>query len=146
MQDEKGRFTEGNKIGNRFSSENQPLNNGRRPSLLTNLERITKKEFGVELSKTDYDTLYAWALERTPEELKELQDEGSNSVPLIVLVLVKSLLGDIADGKMNSLKMIMDQINKKPDMLDINQNTDINISPKTLDDWYDKNRDKKKKQ
>lgn len=144
MQDEKGRFKEGNKIGNRFSSENQPANAGRRPSILTNLERITKKEFGVELSKTDYDTLYAWALERTPEELKELQDEGSNSVPLIVLVLVKSLLGDIADGKMNSLKMIMDQINKKPDMLDINQNTDISISPKTLDDWYDKNRDKKK--
>ena len=115
MQDEKGRFKEGNKIGNRFSSENQPANAGRRPSILTNLERITKKEFGVELSKTDYDTLYAWALERTPEELKELQDEGSDSVPLIVLVLVKSLLGDIADGKMNSLKMIMDQINKKPD-------------------------------
>ncbi len=115
MRDEKGRFKEGNKMGNRFSSENQPANAGRRPSILTNLERITKKEFGVELSKTDYDTLYAWALERTPEELKELQDEGSNSVPLIVLVLVKSLLGDIADGKMNSLKMIMDQINKKPD-------------------------------
>lgn len=113
--DEKGDFAKGNKIGNRFSSENQPANAGRRPSILTNLERITKKEFGVELSKTDYDTLYAWALERTPEELKELQDEGSNSVPLIVLVLVKSLLGDIADGKMNSLKMIMDQINKKPD-------------------------------
>lgn len=115
MRDEKGRFKEGNKMGNRFSSENQPANAGRRPSILTNLERITKKEFSVELSKTDYDTLYAWALERTPEELKELQDEGSNSVPLIVLVLVKSLLGDIADGKMNSLKMIMDQINKKPD-------------------------------
>lgn len=115
MRDEKGRFKEGNKMGNRFSSENQPANAGRRPSILTNLERITKKKFGVELSKTDYDTLYAWALERTPEELKELQDEGSNSVPLIVLVLVKSLLGDIADGKMNSLKMIMDQINKKPD-------------------------------
>ena len=115
MQDEKGRFKEGNKIGNRFTSENQPANAGRRPSILTQLERITKKEFGVELSKSDYDTLYAWALERTPEELEELKDEGSKNVPLIVLVLVKSLLGDIADGKMNSLKMIMEQINKKPD-------------------------------
>ena len=113
--DEKGDFAKGNNLGRKFSSEYQPANAGRRPSILTNLERITKKEFGVELSKTDYDTLYAWALERTPEELKELQDEGSNNVPLIVLVLVKSLLGDIADGKMNSLKMIMDQINKKPD-------------------------------
>ena len=113
--DEKGDFAKGNKIGNRFTSKNQPSNARRRPSLLTKLERITKKEFGVELSKTDYDTLYAWALERTPEELKELQDEGSSDVPLIVLVLVKSLLGDIADGKMNSLKMIMEQINKKPD-------------------------------
>ena len=113
--DEKGDFAKGNKIGNRFTSENQPANAGRRPSILTQLERITKKEFGVELSKSDYDTLYEWALERTPEELEELKDEGSKNVPLIVLVLVKSLLGDIADGKMNSLKMIMDQINKKPD-------------------------------
>lgn len=113
--DEKGDFAKGNKIGNRFTSENQPANAGRRPSILTQLERITKKEFGVELSKSDYDTLYAWALERTPEELEELKDEGSKNVPLIVLVLVKSLLGDIADGKMNSLKMIMEQINKKPD-------------------------------
>ena len=113
--DEKGDFAKGNKIGNRFTSKNQPANAGRRPSLLTKLERITKKEFGVELSKSDYDTLYAWALERTPSELDELKDEKSKDVPLIVLVLIKSLLGDIADGKMNSLKMIMDQINKKPD-------------------------------
>lgn len=113
--DEKGDFAKGNKIGNRFTSKNQPANAGRRPSLLTKLERITKKEFGAELSKSDYDTLYAWALERTPEELEELKDDKSKDVPLIVLVLIKSLLGDIADGKMNSLKMIMDQINKKPD-------------------------------
>lgn len=115
--DEKGDFAKGNSIGlnSRFSSENQPANAGRKPSIFNRLESLTKKEFGVELSKTDYDTLYAWALERTPEELKELQDEGSSDVPLIVLVLIKSLLGDIADGKMNSLKMIMEQINKKPD-------------------------------
>lgn len=113
--DEKGDFAKGNKIGNRFTSKNQPANAGRRPSLLTKLERITKKEFGVELSKSDYDTLYAWALERTPAELEELKDDKSKDVPLIVLVLIKSLLGDMADGKMNSLKMIMDQINKKPD-------------------------------
>ena len=43
------------------------------------------------------------------------KDDKSKDVPLIVLVLIKSLLGDMADGKMNSLKMIMDQINKKPD-------------------------------
>ena len=115
MKDNEGKFTKGNKFGNRFSSKNQPANAGRRPSLLTKLERITKKEFGVELSKSDYDTLYAWALERTPAELEELKDDKSKDVPLIVLVLIKSLLGDMADGKMNSLKMIMDQINKKPD-------------------------------
>ena len=115
MKDNEGKFTKGNKFGNRFSSKNQPANAGRRPSLLTKLERITKKEFGVELSKSDYDTLYAWALERTPAELEELKDDNSKDVPLIVLVLIKSLLGDMADGKMNSLKMIMDQINKKPD-------------------------------
>lgn len=115
MKDNEGKFTKGNKFGNRFTSKNQPANAGRRPSLLTKLERITKKEFGVELSKSDYDTLYAWALERTPAELDELKDDKSKDVPLIVLVLIKSLLGDMADGKMNSLKMIMDQINKKPD-------------------------------
>ena len=115
MKDNEGKFTKGNKFGNRFTSKNQPANAGRRPSLLTKLERITKKEFGVELIKSDYDTLYAWALERTPAELDELKDDNSKDVPLIVLVLIKSLLGDMADGKMNSLKMIMDQINKKPD-------------------------------
>lgn len=117
MKDNEGKFTKGNKFGNRFSSKNQPANAGRRPSLLTKLERITKKEFGVELSKSDYDTLYAWALERTPAELEELKDDKSKDVPLIVLVLIKSLLGDMADGKMNSLKMIMEQINKKPNEL-----------------------------
>lgn len=29
-------------------------------------------------------------------------------------------------------------------IIESNNTTDINISPKTLDDWYDKNRDKKK--
>ena len=125
--DEKGDFAKGNKIGNRFSSENQPENAGRKPSIFNRLEGLTKSKFGIELSKTDYDTLYAWALERTPEELKELQEEGSKDIPLIVLVLVKSLLGDIADGKMNSLKMIMDQINKKPDEMNLTHTTMIDL-------------------
>lgn len=118
-RDKKGQFVKGHKTGNRFTSENQPDNPGRRPSLLRRLERITKKEFNVELSKSDYEDLYAWALERTPDELKELQGEGSNDIPMIVLVLVKSLLGDVKNGNMNNLKLIMEQINKTATKIDV---------------------------
>ena len=140
--DEKGDFAKGNKIGNRFTSKNQPANAGRRPSLLTKLERITKKEFGVELSKSDYDTLYAWALERTPAELEELKDDKSKDVPLIVLVLIKSLLGDMADGKMNSLKMIMEQINKKPDEIITTERKPLHEIFNFIDDDTSNDKDK----
>lgn len=39
-------FTEGNKFGNRFTSENQPKNNGRKPKIFTTL----KKKYGINLA------------------------------------------------------------------------------------------------
>ena len=48
-------FEKGNNIGNRFTSENQPKKNGRKPSMYKQLKELTGKKVDYELSKEDYD-------------------------------------------------------------------------------------------
>ena len=47
-------FEKGNKIGNRFSSDNQPQNSGRKPSVYKYIKDITGKKVAPEMSKEDY--------------------------------------------------------------------------------------------
>ena len=47
-------FEKGNTQGNRFSSDNQPKKNGRKPSLYKQLKELTGKKVDYELSKEDY--------------------------------------------------------------------------------------------
>ena len=44
-------FEKGNKIGNRFSSDNQPKNSGRKPSVYKYIKDITGKKVAPEMSK-----------------------------------------------------------------------------------------------
>lgn len=43
-------FEKGNNIGNRFTSENQPKKNGRKPSMYKQLKELTGKKVDYELS------------------------------------------------------------------------------------------------
>lgn len=111
MQDEKGRFKEGNTAGKQFTSDYQPDNAGRKPSIYKQLKALTKKEFNVELSKEDYDKTFAWVLEQTPKDLESLKDkEVSDNIPLYMLSLIKAITADMENGNLNNLNSIMDRV------------------------------------
>ena len=58
-------FEKGNNIGNRFTSENQPKKNGRKPSMYKQLKELTGKKVDYELSKEDYYKTIRFLLERS---------------------------------------------------------------------------------
>ena len=60
-------FEKGNKIGNRFSSDNQPQNSGRKPSVYKYIKDITGKKVAPEMSKEDYYKVIRFLMESTPE-------------------------------------------------------------------------------
>ena len=69
-------FEKGNNIGNRFTSENQPKKNGRKPSMYKQLKELTGKKVDYELSKEDYYKTIRFLLERSkgvpvPASIKE---------------------------------------------------------------------------
>jgi len=144
MQDKKGKFTEGNKLGNRFTADNQPKNNGRKPSIYTQLKKLTKKDFNVELSKNDYDKTFAWVLEQTPADLKDLSNkEISDNIPLYMLSLIKAITADMENGNLNNLNSIMDRVFGKATNHSDVKVTDTNFSIKDIykDEWDDEGKE-----
>ena len=85
-------FEKGNKVGNRFTSENQPKNSGRKPALYKKLKELTGKKVDYELSKEDYYKVIRYLMERTPGELKKIlenaKDDTNGSTPVWVINVI----------------------------------------------------------
>lgn len=106
-----GTFDIGNEIGKRFTSENQPANPGRKPMIYTKLKNILKKEFDVQLTKEDYEKIFAYILELTPDEIAKLgKGDISKHIPMYILILINSLSSDLDNGNMNNFTAIMDRV------------------------------------
>ena len=88
-------FEKGNKIGNRFSSDNQPQNSGRKPSVYKYIKDITGKKVAPEMSKEDYYKVIRFLMESTPETLEGLvknKDGTPNKkTPVWVLNVVSAI-------------------------------------------------------
>lgn len=110
-------FQPGNTYGQAFSSNYQPKKNGRKPVLYTKiLQTISKKE-NAELSKEDYFNVIRYLMERTPGELKRIQDKTLNdpesTIPVWVANLISAIFSDIKKGKMNVLNLLFDRLFEK---------------------------------
>lgn len=104
-RDEKGRFLPGNKEGKRFTAENQPARNGRKPSIYKQFSKSVAKK-GGELGKTEFLEILYFLVERTPAELKRIKE--SKKSPVWIVNFVTALLADVRYGRITTLSYILD--------------------------------------
>lgn len=129
-------FEKGNKVGNRFTSENQPKNSGRKPALYKKLKELTGKKVDYELSKEDYYKVIRYLMERTPGELKKIledaKDDANGNTPVWVINIISAINSDIRYGRTTTIDSIFDRLFGKasqPIEGDINANVSGSLSP-----------------
>jgi hypothetical protein len=109
-----GYFEKGNKVGRQFTSENQPQNRGRKPSVYKYIKDITGKKVSPEMSKEDYYKVIRFLMESTPEELEGLvtgKDKKPNKkTPIWVLNIVSAINSDIRYGRTSTVEMLFDRV------------------------------------
>jgi len=107
-------FKKGNKIGNRFSSYNQPKKNGRKPSLYKRLKKQTGIKVDHELSKEDYYNVIQYIMERTPNELKSLLKDinghANKDTPIWILNIISAINTDVRYGRTTTIDGIFDRL------------------------------------
>lgn len=85
--------------GNRFTSDNQPLNRGRKPKLYT----IAKKSYGISLDEFREVVNYLWQLPK--DEVREIAERGDT--PIWMANVCRSLYKDTSKGVMNTLRELV---------------------------------------
>lgn len=109
-----GLFEKGNNKGNRFTSDNQPKNPGRKPALYKRLKDLTGKKVDYELSREDYYKIIRYLMERTPGELKKIlenaKDEVKGTTPVWVINVISAINSDIRYGRTTTIDSIFDRL------------------------------------
>lgn len=107
-------FERGNKIGNRFTSTNQPANAGRKPSVYKYIKTVTGKKVAAEMSKEDYLKVIRFLMESTPEDLEPLMKladgKANKKTPIWVLNVVSAINTDIRYGRTSTVEMLFDRV------------------------------------
>ncbi len=113
-------FEKGNKLGQKFTSDNQPQNRGRKPSLYNKLRTITGKTVKHEMSKEDYYDILKYLMEQTPAQLRQMagmiKNDGEKGsmfdaeIPVWLMNMITAILGDIRYGRTTTLDSIMDRM------------------------------------
>lgn len=129
-------FEKGNKVGNRFTSDNQPKNSGRKPALYKKLKELTGKKVDYELSREDYYKVIRYLMERTPGELKKIlenaKDDTNGTTPVWVINVISAINSDIRYGRTTTIDSIFDRLFGKasqPIEGDINANVSGSLTP-----------------
>ena len=101
--------------GNRFTSENQPQNRGRKPKLYT----IAKKAYNV--SREEWDKTKLYLLQATPKEIDKIISSGDT--PMWVLILARGLKRNAAKGMTDVLNDMEDRLfGKATNSVDVTTN------------------------
>lgn len=106
-------FEKGNNFGNRFTSDNQPKKNGRKPALYKQLKELTGKKVDFELSKEDYFKVIRYLMERTPAELKIIMQNAQDpkgTTPIWVINIISAINSDIRYGRTYTIDSLFDRI------------------------------------
>lgn len=121
-------FEKGNKMGNRFTSDNQPPKErvGRKPSVYKYIKTLTGVKVNPEMSKEDYLKVIRYLMERSSEELEPLVKGADNKVnpktPIWVVNIISAINSDIRYGRTSTVEMLFDRVFGKS-----TQNIDGNI-------------------
>lgn len=95
-------FTKGNKLGNRFSSENQPVRNGRRPKVYT----IARQAYN--LSYEEFCRTLNYLYQCTKKELEEISED--ENTPIWVLNICRAIHKDTGKGVLYTFKELADRL------------------------------------
>jgi hypothetical protein len=109
-----------------FSSDNQPENQGRRPSVLTYIK-------GSGLSLDDYRKLLTNLIwEYDSKELSKLLKEKNNSIPIGLAIVLGAILDDLDHKSIANYEKLMDRVfGKSKTSIDLKGSMDI--TPETLE-------------
>lgn len=127
-------FEKGNKQGNRFTSDNQPKKNGRKPSMYKQLKDLTGKKVDYELSKEDYYNTIRFLMERSKSELnsimKDANENPNSKTPIWVCNIIAAIFSDIRYGRTSTVEMIFDRLfgkSTQPIEGDLNMSGAVNV-------------------
>jgi hypothetical protein len=107
-------FENGNKIGNRFNSDNQPKKNGRKPSLYKQLKELTGKKVDFELSKEDYFKTIRFLMEQSKPTLeailRDTKENPDTKTPIWVCNIITAILTDTKYGRTITVDNMFDRL------------------------------------
>lgn len=114
------RFQKGNKLGNRFTSENQPHKKGRKPKVYKYLKETIGEQIGHELEEDDFKNIMQAILELPPSKLTALVQSGeidektgkkkpNQKTPAWIQMLVSNINACIRYGKLDALEYVLDR-------------------------------------
>lgn len=101
-----------NGLKTQFSKTNQPAKNGPRKSVIREIEEQTGIEFKVELSSHDRNSILAWLLERSTNEIIKMVN--SKDAPLFIVAAGQALVQSINNKNIATLEKILDRIQGMP--------------------------------
>ena len=112
------RFKRGNEVGksHRFSSDNQPKKNGRKPKLYKYLKQVIGEKVGHELEEKDFQEIMQALIELPPSKLRALvrnpKDESkpNDDTPAWIQILVSHINASIRYGKVDALDFVLNRI------------------------------------
>lgn len=118
-------FAKGNKVGNRFTSENQPQNRGRKPKVYKYLKKVVGESVGHELEEQDFKDIMQALIELPPSKLKALvrsteidpktgKPMPNKDTPAWIQMLVSHINACIKYGKTDALDFVLDRVFGKP--------------------------------
>lgn len=136
-------FEKGNTLGKKFSSENQPKKNGRKPSVYKYIKSLTgKNAHNVEMSKEDYLKVIRFLMECTVKDLKPLlrgaDGKPNENTPMWVMNVVSAINADTRYGRTATVEMLFDRVFGKatqPIESDVQlTNNNVDLSALTTDE------------
>jgi len=105
-------FENGNKIGKQFSSNNQPVKNGRKPALYKQLKEITGRKVEYELSKEDYFKMIRFLMEQSKPTLeailKDANENPQTNTPIWMCNIILAIMTDTKYGRTCTIDGLFD--------------------------------------
>lgn len=110
-RDERGRFKPGNRQGRKFTTNKQPKNPGRKPTLYKQIKRETAK-VGEEIGRKEFYDIMLYLLSLTATELKNLAE--TPDVPIWIVAVISAIFEDVRSGNLRTVNSIFDRCFGKP--------------------------------
>lgn len=95
------RFEKGNKFGNRFTSENQPANKGRKPKIY----EVAKGTYKIQYD--DFRNIVMELMQMTLKELKAVTNDENRMA--WVVNIARAMIKDASMGRINTLSEMADR-------------------------------------